>query len=87
MLNITLCGRETVLFFPRLDIMEALRAILTHEKIPFSVGLGPSTSVILVDVDYGEKLRTVLQNWRRATKDMFAGSSHRMWEIIGKQNG
>lgn len=45
---------------------EALRTILTHEKIPFTVGVGSGYTVIEVDRVYGIRVREVVQQWYEA---------------------
>jgi hypothetical protein len=45
---------------------EAMRAILTHEKIPFTTGVGPQCLVVMVAPEYGIRVREVVQQWYEA---------------------
>lgn len=45
---------------------EAMRAILTHEKIPFTTGVGPQCLVVMVAPEYAIRVREVVQQWYEA---------------------
>lgn len=61
-------GRTLYDFSGRFSVAqeEALRAILTHEKIPYTTGAGPHGTVIEVEPQYTERVREVVQQWYEA---------------------
>jgi hypothetical protein len=45
---------------------EAFLAILTHERIPYTTGVGPSVLCVFVEDKYGIRVREVVQQWYEA---------------------
>ena len=49
---------------------EALRIILTHEKIEYTVGVGPHCLVVVIESKNVDKFRTVMKQWNKAINNI-----------------
>lgn len=58
---------------------EAFKAILTHEKIPFTEGVGPSGAVVEVADEDIAKVLLVIQQWAFAIADLYGMVRHQSW--------
>ena len=50
---------------------EAFRVILAHEKIPYTTGIGPGTVVFEFSDEDVEKVKTVMDQWKRAVVKLY----------------